>query len=98
VPSRASLDALEGLHAWTPEHLDMRWNYKPHQPLYLLAVRAYRLATPRTIANNPHYAGCKSWVELEPGDAMDDHGTTAAIADARFAEIVARIESNLRRP
>jgi hypothetical protein len=98
VPSRASLDALDGLHTWTPEHLDMRWNYKPHQPLFLLAVRAYRLATPRTIANNPHYAGCKSWVELEAGDAMDDHGATAAIADARFAEIVARIESNLRRP
>lgn len=95
VPSRASLDALDDLHAWTPDQLDMRWNYKPHQALYLLAVRAYRLAEPKTITNNPIYAGCKSWVELNSGDAIDENGATAVIDTTAFAAIVARIESTL---
>ncbi|MGD9633645.1 MAG: DUF1802 family protein [Pirellulales bacterium] len=95
VPSRESIDALDDLHSWTADQLDMRWNYKPHQPLYLLAVRAYRLAHPKMITNNPTYAGCKSWVELETVDAIDDHDAVTAIGDATFSEIVARIESTL---
>lgn len=96
VPSRESLDPLDDLHAWAPEQLDMRWNYKPHQPLYVLAVRVYRLAAPRTIDNNPRYAGCKSWVDLDAGDAIDDANATPVLADAAFAAIVARIDAALR--
>jgi hypothetical protein len=93
VPSRESLDSLDGLHVWEPEHLDMRWSYKPSQPLYLLAVRAYRLAQPRTIANNPRYAGCKSWVDLNPGDAIDDQGATPVLNDEAFGRIVDQIDA-----
>jgi hypothetical protein len=95
VRSRASLDPLDELHVWSSEQLDMRWNYKPHQPLYLVAVRVYRLAGPRTIANNPRYAGCKSWVELDAADAIDDSKTTAALDDAAFQAIVSRIDAAL---
>ena len=96
MPSRASLDPLDDLHVWSAEQLDMRWNYKPHQPLYLLAVRVYRLAAPRTIANNPRYAGCKSWVDLDAADAIDDTKATAVLDDATFQAIVARIDAALR--
>lgn len=96
VPSRESLNRLDDLHAWQPEQLDMRWNYKPHQPLYLLAVRVYRLAAPCKIANNPRYAGCKSWVALDAADAIDDAGATPVLADAAFAAIVARIDGAMR--
>lgn len=96
VPTRASLDPLDDLHIWTPEQLDMRWNYKPHQPLYLLAVRVFRLAALRTIANNPRYAGCKSWIELDAIDAIDDAGATPVLADARFDAIASRIDVALR--
>ena len=95
VPTRESLDALAGLHAWEPEHLDMRWNYKPNQPLYLLAVRAYRLAQPRTIANNPRYAGCKSWVDLNPSDAIDDQRATPVLNDETYSRIVNQIDAVL---
>lgn len=95
VPSRESLDALDDLHCWTNEHLDMRWQYKPSQPLYLLAVRAYCLAQPSTIANNPHYAGCRSWVELDPNDAIDDSAATPAMNDESFASITDRITATL---
>jgi hypothetical protein len=95
VPTRASLDRLDSLHVWEPEHLDMRWNYKPSQPLYLLAVRAYRLAQPQTIANNPRYAGCKSWVDLDPSDAIDDQGATPVLGDDAYNRIVNQIDSAL---
>jgi hypothetical protein len=95
VPTRESLDALDDLHVWAPEQLDMRWNYKPHQPLFLLAVRVFRLAAPQTIANSPHYAGCKSWVDLEPADAIDDTGATPVLDDAQFKAIVSRVDAEL---
>ena len=95
APSRESLDAVDDLHGWTREHLDMRWQYKPSQPLYVMAVRAYRLAAPRTVANNPRYAGCKSWVDLDPGDAIDAAGATPALTDDEFAAVVARLSAAL---
>jgi len=97
VRSRKSLDALDDLHVWTPQQLDMRWNYKPHQPLYLLAVRVYRLAAPRAVANNARYSGCKSWVDLESPDAIDEDGATLALNDDAFSLMVARIERSLFR-
>jgi hypothetical protein len=95
APSREAFDALDDLHCWTPEHLDKRWQYKSHQPLYVLAVRAYRLANPRTVANNPRYAGCRSWIEFDPGDAIDDAAAMPALSDDAFASIVTRVATAL---
>ena len=63
--SRAQMDALDIEHVWTRPLIDMRFSYRPENPLYLLLVRTYRLARPQTIENTPAYAGCKSWVPLE---------------------------------
>ena len=63
--SRAQMDALDGEHVWTPPLIDMRFNYRPENPPYLLLVRTYRLARPQAIENTPAYAGCKSWVPLD---------------------------------
>lgn len=64
---------------WTPQLLHMRWNYKPHNPLFLMLVRVYRLAVPHEVVTTAEYAGCKSWVTLrcplpvgEPAPVMDD--------------------------
>jgi hypothetical protein len=65
LKSRSQMDALEAEHVWTAPLIDMRFNYKPQNPLYLMLVRAYRLAEPVTVENTPAYAGCKSWVPLE---------------------------------
>lgn len=74
LKSRQQMDALDDEHIWTPPLIDMRFDYRPENPLYLLLVRAYRLHAPVTIANTPAYAGCKSWVPLdqpvEMGDAL----------------------------
>jgi hypothetical protein len=74
VKSRVQIDALDAEHIWAPPLIDMRFNYRPENPLYLMLVRAYRLHEPITIANTPTYAGCKSWVpldhEIATGDAL----------------------------
>jgi len=79
LKSREQMNKIDDEHIWTAPLLDMRFNYRPENPLYLLLIRAYRLHAPVTIANTPAYAGCKSWVPLalpiEIGDAlpvMDD--------------------------
>ena len=83
VPSRAAMDALDGEYLYLPPLIDMRFSYKPHNPLCLLIVRTWRLASPRTIMNTPAYAGCRSWVPLE--EAIDATGSTAALDDAAYA-------------
>ena len=62
---RAQMDRLNQQHIWTSPLIDMRFSYRPQNPLYLLLVRVYHLAEPITIKNTPQYAGCKSWVPLE---------------------------------
>ncbi|MDB5327811.1 MAG: hypothetical protein JWM57_3380, partial [Phycisphaerales bacterium] len=82
IPSRPAMDALADQHIYLPPLIDMRFSYKPHNPLYLLLVRAWRLSSPITIANTPAYAGCRSWVPLDK--SIDVTGSTAALDDATF--------------
>jgi hypothetical protein len=96
VKDRAAFDLLNGLHCWTSEQIDMRFNYKPEHPLYLMAVRAYWLQRPRTLANTAAYGGCRSWVPLSPADAVDDVGAVPVLADTAFAAVVARVEKALK--
>jgi hypothetical protein len=65
LTSRAQMDALDDEHVWAPPLIDMRFSYRPENPLYLLLVRTYRLHRPELTENTPAYAGCKSWVPLE---------------------------------
>jgi hypothetical protein len=84
VGSRAEIDAIEADHIWTPPLIDMRFNYKPEKPLYLLIVRAYRLPKSVTIQNTPIYAGCKSWVPLDQPIAT--HEATSVLDEITFAQ------------
>jgi hypothetical protein len=65
MTNRAAMDALDGQHIWTSKLIDMRFNYRPENPLYLLLVRTYRLEEIIALQNTPAFAGCKSWVPLD---------------------------------
>src|SRR5688572_13485639 len=82
VESRAHMDALDAEHVWAPPLIDMRFNYRPENPLYLLLVRAYRLPEPIVLENTPAYAGCKSWVPLER--AVRTEWATPGLDDAAY--------------
>jgi hypothetical protein len=80
--SHAQMEAIDDEHVWTEPLIEMRFGYKPQNPLYLMLVRTYRLREPVTVVNTPAYAGCKSWVPLDQpigtGDAM------AVLDDVRY--------------
>lgn len=65
VAKRRQIDALDDQHVWTVPLINMRFNYKPQNPLYLLLLRVYKLARPVDLENTITYAGCKSWVPLD---------------------------------
>ncbi len=83
LSNRAAMEALNDEHIWTNSLIDMRFNYRPENPLYLLLVRAYRLPRPITIANVPAYAGCKSWVPLD--GAIVTTNSVPVLDDAAYA-------------
>ena len=64
VPSRALMDKLFDLHIWDTPLIDMRFNYRPQYPLYLIVLRTWIFEHPPQIANALEFAGCKSWVPL----------------------------------
>jgi hypothetical protein len=72
LKSRPQVDAIDDEHVWTAPLIDMRFNYRPDNPLYLLLVRAHRLQKPVLLANTAAYAGCKSWVPLESPVDLDN--------------------------
>jgi hypothetical protein len=82
VSDRGRMDAIFDQHIWGSKLIDMRFNYRPENPLYLLLVRAYRLGETVVIANTPAYAGCKSWVPLEEGVGTD--GAKAVLSDGEY--------------
>jgi hypothetical protein len=90
---RAQMDRLDEEYIWTSPLIDMRFSYRPQNPLYLLLLRVYRLAEPITIQNTPEYAGCKSWVPLEA--ALTTSGATSVLDDAAWEERRARISREI---
>jgi hypothetical protein len=93
LASRAQLQELDAEHVWTAQLIDMRFSYRPENPLYLLIVRAYALARAVEIANTPAYAGCKSWVPLQ--SPIDCGGAMPVISDDRLEQRRQHIRNSL---
>ena len=92
--SRQQMEALDAEHIWTAPLIDMRFNYRPENPLYLLLVRAYRLPGETVLENTPAYAGCKSWVPLDR--AISIAGAMPVLDDATYELRRNQIKSKLR--
>jgi len=76
--------ALDALHAWTPDVVKQRFNYRT-PGLFVLGVRVFRLAEPVEVIERPEFAGCKTWVKL--GTPVNTEGSTPVLSDDAFAEI-----------
>jgi hypothetical protein len=96
LKSRKQMDRIDGEHLWTSPLVDMRFNYRPENPLYLMVVRTYRLTEARTIVNTPAYAGCKSWVPLEHDILID--ASTPALDDRAYQKSREQILTALSEP
>lgn len=95
IPCRDAFDRLDDLHPWAGPQIDMRFNYKPDRPLYLMALRVYALADSVRVPNRESFGGCVSWVPLAPGDAVDVQGAQPAIDSGEFDSVIARVDQAL---
>ncbi len=60
-----SLESLYSWHIWQQDFAIERWRWKPDNPLSILCLRVFVLPQPQVIAYQPHYGGCRSWLELD---------------------------------
>lgn len=89
---REHLEALAGLHCWTPETVAKRFTYKT-SGLYCFTLRVYRLPRAYSLPMLKRYAGCRSWVELDESLSME--GSAPVLDDDTFATQAHEIKSRL---
>jgi hypothetical protein len=56
---------LSAQHIWREEMIRERFERGPSGSLYVMAVRVFQLSQPVDLPMQPHYGGCKSWIELD---------------------------------
>ena len=81
VLDRSALVRLSGRHVWSESTVEQRFHYRT-PGLFSLTVRVYRRPTPLEILDSPHFAGCKSWVDLP--SALSTSGLQPVLDDATF--------------
>jgi len=59
------IERLSDFHIYNDAFVSQRLKWQPDQPLAVVVIRAYRLATPQILPVIPRYAGCTSWVDLD---------------------------------
>lgn len=79
------LDAIDSRFIWTTEYATSRLKWKKRDPLWILALRAHRLAEPITVSYRDAYGGCTSWVTID-GLAADPASLPSepALSDVAF--------------
>jgi len=87
--------ALTPFHIWQANLAQERLKWKPKQPLYVMALRAYRFPEPVVMPWYEAYGGCKSWVEM--GEEIEAKGREA-IAEPDYTQQVLAIKKILHAP
>lgn len=93
-----SLDAtlaLDALHGWTPDVVKQRFHYRA-PGLFVLTVRAFRLARAVDVIERPEYAGCKTWVPLDT--PVDVSGAESVLSNEQFARVQEEIARATSEP
>lgn len=87
ITSESLLPQLAGLHGWSDRVIHDRFHYK-RPGLFALAVRMYELPAELRLPNSPHFAGCRSWVDLP--DELPTAGLWPVLSDAEHQARLAR--------
>ncbi|MEK6683930.1 MAG: DUF1802 family protein [Nitrospirota bacterium] len=95
----ADLDRLQPLadcHIFNADEIQKRFLYGETPGLYLILLRIYQLPKPFRMPVRPHYAGCRSWVDLE--QELPTAGCRPVIDDTAFDLEIRRIRALARHP
>lgn len=82
VDDRAKLLTLAPQHIWSPQFIHGRYDWEPYKPVFVLLLRAYRLAAPVVRPVLRQYGGCRSWIEL--AEPVSTAGAVPAVSDERY--------------
>jgi hypothetical protein len=94
VRDQTTLPRLAGTHIWSERSVDEKFHYR--QPgLFALTVRIYRREEPLLIPESPHFAGCRSWVDLP--QPFPTAGLHAVLDESAFASQRQAIAHALQR-
>ena len=63
VHDERRLAHLAGQHVWSPQTVSERFHYR-RPGLFVLTVRIFARERAYVIPDSPHFAGCRSWVDL----------------------------------
>jgi hypothetical protein len=66
VRDAAVLDRLASVVSIPRETLEKRYRFRADQALHVIAVRTWRLAASAEVAFKDDYAGCRSWISIDP--------------------------------
>ena len=90
IAERSLLEPLAALHVLAPRTVNERFQFGKSPGLQVALTRVYRLDPAWTLADDPRYGGCKSWVELpEPPAAR----RRAVLDDDAFERLRGRFEA-----
>jgi hypothetical protein len=88
---------------WSSEYIESRLKWKRRDPLWVLALRAYRLVEPVEVAWRDAYSGCTSWVELDglaedPATLPSQPALSNVAFEARLNGLVNELPAGLSEP
>ena len=89
----AAVLLLGAMHSWSAATVKSRFEYK-HPGLFVLPVRVYKAAQAFDLPETEHYAGCRSWVELDR--ELPTEGATPVLSDEAYREVLDRLERLLK--
>ncbi len=83
VDDREKLLTLAPQHIWSPQFIHGRYDWEPYKPVFVLLLRAYRLAEPTLLPVLRQYGGCRSWIEL--AEPLTTQNAVPAVSEERYA-------------
>ncbi|HEY5610910.1 MAG TPA: DUF1802 family protein [Thermoanaerobaculia bacterium] len=93
IDDLARLRKVDPFVIFTDETIEERFRFRPDQAVHVIAIRAYRLASPAMVESDPETAGCRSWISVAEDISIEE--SAAVLADAEFARRFADVERAL---
>jgi hypothetical protein len=81
IADESRVSRLTGMHWWSGQTITDRFHYRS-PGLFLLITRTFKLPKAQTLENTPHFAGCRSWVDLPHPISTRD--LQPVLSDAEF--------------
>jgi hypothetical protein len=92
ITDESLLPRLAKLQILAEPVLAQRFHYR-RPGLYVLPVRIYARAEPLLLAESPHFAGCRTWVDV--GEELSTEGLVPVLSDEAHRDGVEALRASL---